>query len=92
MNSLKTKSRKAAISKTDPLISVLRNCYFIWEERELTHAQWFENHKSGVMAAGRVLQFLGLARAIKRVRFNRAVTMWQLVSGDRKTKGSYEGA
>ena len=40
----------------------------------------------------RGLQFLGLARAIKRVRFNRAATMWQLVSGDRKTKGSYEGA
>jgi stearoyl-CoA desaturase (delta-9 desaturase) len=40
----------------------------------------------------RGLQFLGLARAIKRVRFNRTVTMWQLVTGDRKTKGSYEGA
>jgi stearoyl-CoA desaturase (delta-9 desaturase) len=40
----------------------------------------------------RVLQFLGLARSIKRARFNRAATMWQLVGGDRKTKGSYEGA
>ncbi len=40
----------------------------------------------------RVLQLLGLARAIKRVRFNRTGTMWQLVSGDGKTKGSYEGA
>ena len=40
----------------------------------------------------RVLQFLGLARAIKRVRFNASATMWQLVGGERKTKGSYEGA
>jgi len=40
----------------------------------------------------RLLQFLGLARAIKRVRFNARATMWQLVSGDGKTKGSYEGA
>jgi fatty-acid desaturase len=40
----------------------------------------------------RLLQFLGLARAIKRVRFNTGATMWQLVSGDGKTKGSYEGA
>ena len=40
----------------------------------------------------RVLQLLGLARAIKRVRFNAAATMWQLVSGDGKTKDSYEGA
>jgi len=40
----------------------------------------------------RVLQLLGLARAIKRVRFNAAVTMWQLVSGEVKQKGSYEGA
>ncbi len=40
----------------------------------------------------RMLEFVGLARAIKRVHFNRAATMWQLVSGDRKTKGSYEGA
>ncbi len=40
----------------------------------------------------RVLQFLGLARAIKRVRFNATATMWQLVGGDGKPKGSYEGA
>ena len=40
----------------------------------------------------RVLQLLGLARAIKRVRFNAAATMWQLVSGEGKQKGSYEGA
>ncbi len=40
----------------------------------------------------RVLQLLGLARAIKRVRFNAAATMWQLVSGEGKHKGSYEGA
>ena len=40
----------------------------------------------------RVLQILGLARAIKRVRFNAAATMWQLVSGEGKQKGSYEGA
>ena len=39
-----------------------------------------------------ILQLLGLARAIKRVRFNPAGTMWQLVSGEAKTKGSYEGA
>src|SRR5256886_17408972 len=43
----------------------------------------------------RLLQFLGLARAIKRVkrvRFNTGATMWHLVSGEGKTKGSYEGA
>jgi fatty-acid desaturase len=40
----------------------------------------------------RTLQFLGLARGIKRVRFNKPATMWQLVTGDRKTKGSFEGA
>jgi hypothetical protein len=33
------------------------------------------------------------ARAIKRVRFNPAATMWQLVSGDSKNERlSYEGA
>ena len=40
----------------------------------------------------RVLQLLGLARAIKRVRFNGAATMWQLVNGKSKRRGSYEGA
>jgi len=39
-----------------------------------------------------VLRLFGLARAIKRVRFNPTGTMWQLVSGEAKTKGSYEGA
>jgi hypothetical protein len=65
MNSLKTKSRKAAISTTDPLISILRNYCFLWEERELTHAQWVDKHKPCVMAAGRVLQFVGLAEPNK---------------------------
>ena len=32
----------------------------------------------------RVLQFLGLARRIKKVRFNPAATMWQLVTSGRK--------
>jgi fatty-acid desaturase len=36
----------------------------------------------------RVLQLLGVARRIKRVRFNSASTMWQLVTGKRKR--SYE--
>jgi len=40
----------------------------------------------------RVLQFLGLARRIKRVRFDSAATMWRLVTGDRKRKSSYEQA
>jgi fatty-acid desaturase len=40
----------------------------------------------------RTLQFLGLARGIKRLRFNKPTTMWQLVTGDRKTKGSFERA
>jgi len=34
----------------------------------------------------RTLQFLGLARAIKRVRFNRATSAWQLVRGRRSQK------
>ncbi|HEY8203691.1 MAG TPA: fatty acid desaturase [Pyrinomonadaceae bacterium] len=38
----------------------------------------------------RVLQFLGLARKIKRVRFNSAATMWQLVTKDQNRKPSYE--
>ena len=38
----------------------------------------------------RVLQLMGLARRIKRVRFNSAATMWQLVTGDKKRKPSYE--
>ena len=38
----------------------------------------------------RALQFLGLARRIKRVRFNSTATMWQLVTGDKKRKPSYE--
>lgn len=38
----------------------------------------------------RALQFLGLARRIKRVRFNSSATMWQLVTGDKKRKPSYE--
>ena len=36
----------------------------------------------------RTLQFLGLARAIKRVRFNRATSAWQLVRGRRSQKVS----
>jgi stearoyl-CoA desaturase (delta-9 desaturase) len=40
----------------------------------------------------RALQLIGLARAIKRVRFNAGATMWQLVSSDARTKESYEGA
>ena len=36
----------------------------------------------------RVLQFLGLARRIKRVRFNSAATTWQLVTADRKPRAS----
>jgi len=35
----------------------------------------------------RTLQFMGLARGIKRVRFNSSATMWQLVTGERKAKG-----
>lgn len=38
----------------------------------------------------RALQFLGLARRIKRVRFNSTATMWQLGTGDKKRKPSYE--
>ena len=34
----------------------------------------------------RTLQFLGLARAIMRVRFNRATSAWQLVRGRRSQK------
>ena len=40
----------------------------------------------------RLLQFMGLARRIKRVRFNRASTAWQLVTGRVKSRRSYEGA
>jgi len=36
----------------------------------------------------RALQFLGLARGIKRVRFKKSATVWQLVSGERRTKTS----
>ena len=35
----------------------------------------------------RTLQLMGLARGIKRVRFNSSATMWQLVTGERKAKG-----
>ena len=38
----------------------------------------------------RVLQFLGLARRIKRLRFDRRATVWQLVTGRPKRKPSYE--
>jgi stearoyl-CoA desaturase (delta-9 desaturase) len=34
----------------------------------------------------RTLQLMGLARGIKRVRFNSTATMWQLVTGERKVK------
>jgi stearoyl-CoA desaturase (delta-9 desaturase) len=37
----------------------------------------------------RVLQFLRLARRVKRVRFNSSATVWQLVTGDKKRKPSY---
>jgi hypothetical protein len=53
-------------SKTIVLISILRSCYFIWEERELEDTEWIEKHKSGVMAVGRVLHFLGLAEPDER--------------------------
>jgi hypothetical protein len=55
------KRRKAAISKTDPLMLILRNFCSVRGDRKLSHATWLENHRSGVIAAGRVLQFLGLA-------------------------------
>src|SRR5438874_5242496 len=38
----------------------------------------------------RVLQFLGLARRIKRLRFDRTSTVWRLVTGPPKRKPSYE--
>jgi hypothetical protein len=63
MNSLKTKSWKAAISTTDPLILILRNCRFVWE---LSDADWLNSYKLSVMAAGRVLQFLSLAEPDKQ--------------------------
>jgi hypothetical protein len=66
MNALTKKSRKAAISKTDPLALILRNCCRFWEERKLSHAEWLEEHKASVIAAGRVLQFLGLAEPDKQ--------------------------
>jgi fatty-acid desaturase len=40
----------------------------------------------------RFLQFIGLARAIKRVRFNGSTSLWQLVSGDLKSKRPLEEA
>ena len=40
----------------------------------------------------RVLQFLGLARRIKLVRFDRASTVWRLATGRSKRKPSYEQA
>ena len=39
----------------------------------------------------RLMQFMGLARRIKRVRFNRTSTAWQLVSGRVKSQRSNEG-
>ncbi len=36
----------------------------------------------------RLMQFMGLARRIKRVRFNRASTAWQLVTGRVKSQRS----
>jgi len=39
----------------------------------------------------RTLQFVGLASSIKRVRFKKSATMWQLVSGKRRTKSSLRG-
>jgi hypothetical protein len=53
-------------SQTIVLISILRSCYFILEERELEDTEWIEKHKSGVMAVGRVLHFLGLAEPTDR--------------------------
>ncbi|HSS21296.1 MAG TPA: fatty acid desaturase [Pyrinomonadaceae bacterium] len=38
----------------------------------------------------RALHSLGLAKRIKRVRFDRAATAWQLVTGPPKSQGSYE--
>ena len=40
----------------------------------------------------RLLQLLGLARKIKRVRFDRVATAWHLVTGEGKRKASYERA
>jgi len=40
----------------------------------------------------RFLQLVGLARSIKRVRFNASTTVWQLVSGERRANRSYEPA
>jgi len=39
----------------------------------------------------RVLQLMGLARRIKRVRYDRTSTAWQLVTGRVKSQHSYEG-
>jgi len=40
----------------------------------------------------RALQLMGLARAIKRVRFDSATAMWRLASGRRKRKRLIESA
>ena len=55
------RSNEAAISKNDPLVLILRKCLALWEERELSHAQWVKDHKWEVRAVGRLLQFLDLA-------------------------------
>jgi hypothetical protein len=38
------------------------------------------------------LQLIGLARAIKRTRFDRTTAMWRLVRDSRRSKGSLENA
>jgi stearoyl-CoA desaturase (delta-9 desaturase) len=40
----------------------------------------------------RFLELIGLARGIKRVRFNASTTVWQLVSSETKQQRSYEHA
>jgi fatty-acid desaturase len=40
----------------------------------------------------RVLQLLGLARGVKRVRFDRVAAAWRLATGRRKRKTAYERA
>jgi fatty-acid desaturase len=40
----------------------------------------------------RLLQVVGLARAIKRARFNAALEVWHLVSGGAEAKKAYERA
>jgi hypothetical protein len=61
MLSTTRKSSAVTIFKTNAVIAILRKSCSSCGKEKISHAEWLEKYEIHLMAAGRVLQFLGLA-------------------------------